>query len=275
MAIRNQATGEVYQGIIDALMRPKETFEATRVALPPVTLPTGPSVLIDDFEDALGDRPDQTFVMSAKASVTGSTADHSEWSCSADPTTNWVGVNDAPLVTYEMAASKNLKTNMHDAVGNVGFAGKGLRFAGQLGGNSSYASVGVGLQGQFGVDWLDLTALTALSFRAKGTGVMRMMLVSDYCLNHYAAGQNWGQIGMDFTLDSDWSQFVLNVADFDASPWSPAAQDGVTWAKVRDRITYLAFGFSGALAGPVEVYLDDVRLHGIGYDAFGFNYSEP
>jgi len=60
-----------------------------------------------------------------------------------------------------------------------------------------------------------------------------------------------------------------------SNPWSLAAQDGVTWAMVRERVTYIQFGFTGEELGPVEVYLDDIRLRGIGYDAFGFNYSEP
>ena len=277
MSIRDGVTGEVYQGIVDALMHPDDVLESTKDTNPPLTLPTGPSVLVDDFEDAFGDLGSQSYVMAAKASVTGSTTEHSAWYSAADDSTHLLGINDTPLVTYGMSQAQNIPMNMQDAIGNVGFTGGGLRVAGQLAGGATYGSVGAVLMGQIGVDWdwVDLTPMTAVSFRAKGTGVMRMSLISQYCLSHYPEGQNWGQLGMDFVLSNNWEQFVLSVSDFHPTMWSPAAADGVTWAMVRDRVASIEFGFRNDNVGPVELMLDDIRLHGVGYDAFGFSYSEP
>ncbi len=275
MGLTNRDTGELITGIVEAIFDAKDVFAATRIASPPVTLPTGPSVLLDNFDDAFGDTPIQTYLRSAEASATGSTAPYGGWYCYADPKTAWVGINDAPLVTYETYLTQGTPMNMEASVGNVGSTGNGLRFAGQLANNSSYGGVGVEIQGDYGVDWTDLTMLTAVSFRAKGTGILRMSLVSDYCLNHYVEGQNWGQLGETFTLGSDWSLYVANVADLVPSTWSPAATDKVSWAQVRDRVTAIEFNFPGDNTGPVEVNLDDIRLHGLDYTDFGFTFAEP
>jgi hypothetical protein len=86
-------------------------------------------------------------------------------------------------------------------------------------------------------DWVDLSKMTSLFFKAKGTGSIRFYFKSKFFKNQK---YTWGDIGYSVDLTTAWKEYNVPIADLLPALWSDAEEDGVTWADCKDSITSLA-----------------------------------
>jgi hypothetical protein len=208
-----------------------------------------PSVLIDDFEDDLGDAPNETFVCSH---VRGRDGGPSFWFAHSDPKTVMLGLDDEPLPVIVDNLGGNTVWDATEAVGEYGWEGAGIRIAADA--VSWWAGMAAAL-GIWDKDFVDLTGLTAVSFRAKGPGGMRMQF-------HAKVGDEYFYPGKDLVLTSEFERYIVSAADIDN-----AGEEGMNWDTLMNRVTMIDFIVTASNV-PTEVYLDAIRLYGVDYSAF-------
>lgn len=100
---------------------------------------------------------------------------------------------------------------------------------------------------------VDFRSLDSLVFWARGSGKISPTFEN---LDSEAGGKAWAHRMLDSTR---WTRYCIRPADFDA-PTNLAGNVG--WEAVRSRVTTLTFIVDGGR----ELYLDDVRVHGIDRD---------
>lgn len=96
---------------------------------------------------------------------------------------------------------------------------------------------------------LDLSGLDSVTFRAKGKGTVRLCFGSPHT---YPDSVNTGYA---VTVDSLWRTYRVP-----ASALVPLGSQGLSWAVLRSQVGCMALRFENG----GSVYLDDIRLHGIG-----------
>lgn len=275
MGIRDPETKELYREIVEALMNPAEVFADKRTEPPIAELPAGDSVLVDDFEDAFGDQPNESHLLAAKAHALDTAKVEGGWYIYGEPGTHWYGFDNVELVTFEQYEANGTLMNVDAAVGDFALGGRGLHVQGALSNSvGTYGGFGTVLQGTYGEDWLDMTKLEAVSFRARGTGTLRLGMIARQVLED-ANGNNWGYLGQTVVLGPNFASYVLYAKDFVPKTWSQQALDGVKWSDVCNEITAIDFDFPSDNLGEVKVELDDFRLHGMSYADFGFAFEAP
>jgi hypothetical protein len=223
---------------------------------------------LDDFEDA---NSDQTFVAAKMGKKPG---EGGQWYGQSDANSLLIGVTSRPLSPRGEAAMGKRVWDANGAVGAVGRYRNGLQLATDR--VVQWVGMVAELKGPYASESMDLANLTAVSFSAKGTGTVRMQFHNRY-------QDNMLYFGTYITLKPTWTKYVVKVGEMALAPtvWGRARE--TTWEMVRDRGVALEFTFSGENdpytpnIGPVELYLDNVRLHGIGYDAYGIteNPEDP
>lgn len=117
--------------------------------------------------------------------------------------------------------------------------------------SSSYAVVNVSLI-RGSAEPRSLRSLDSIVFWARGNGILRMAF-------DHLQGDRWPKAWTTRTLDTAWIRYSIRPADLD-----PPSVIGniVGWEAVRDSVTHLTFiGANGS-----EIWLDDVRLHGVNRD---------
>lgn len=232
-------------------------------------------VLLDDFEDKLGDKPDQIFLAGLLAKQTNSPISNSigffdvfhgeDLSCFISP-------DGQKINTYQQVRADK-ERNLSRCIGPWGKTGNGVHFKAVLNGkNYPHAGFGTAFLGNYGDNWLDFSSLTSISFWAKGYGKMRVSMTTDTILNGYSSDDNWGHFSVNFDLDSQWTYFNLPAKDLAPKPWSPALSDGLKWQDGMKKVCYFeiqTIDYGREVLDSIEVYIDDIQLHGITYETFG------
>jgi hypothetical protein len=132
-----------------------------------------------------------------------------------------------------------------------------------------YAAIGFQIN-TTALPWIDLTAMTSFTFKAKGSGTMRVKFLTDKVTNGYATGSNWGDMGAEVTLTSAWQKFTITAADIKPQPYSPQATDNLTWAACKDKVGKIHFQTAPSMvSGSMELYLDSLVMTGVSAQAFG------
>ena len=98
----------------------------------------------------------------------------------------------------------------------------------------------------------NLRSLDSIVFMSRGSGAFYPSL------DHYV-NQRGFKARAKVVIDSTWRRIRVRPSDFDTVA---NASGNVGWMKVRDSITHLTFMISGGS----ELWIDDVRLHGIDRD---------
>lgn len=275
LGLHDEATDTVTTDLVDALRDPSATFAATRTTPPLAEIPAGPSVLVDDFENAFSDRGDQSHLTSAQAASLGVANEQAQWYVTASADSSWTGSGGTPMVTVEQSAATGTPTNFSEALELQGAESGTIALAldGQLGSSATaHLGLGVLLSQAYTTDFVDLCKLSAISFRAQGTGTLNVSLVTNDVINGYAEGSNWGHFAADTRLTKDWTQHVVLAETLRPRPWSPAADDSLLWVDACDQVSAVQIL---STSGQSSLRLDDLRLHGVDYDAFGFSYTNP
>ncbi|GEM_PF-4077823 len=111
-----------------------------------------------------------------------------------------------------------------------------------------------------GNGYYDLSKLSALSFRAKGTGKIQIRF---HC---QLIDPPNSSLRMNFTLTPDWSEIRATPANIKVPVGSNSDSLGYTWEKAKSAIAKITFF---APDSTVEVWMDEVRLEGLDYKDLG------
>lgn len=117
-----------------------------------------------------------------------------------------------------------------------------------------YAQAGLELADQ-GL-WLDLSRLDSLTFRAKGSGSLRMEIFTSSGL--VPSTDPVGQFQVPVSPESTWTRHVVRASDLKAPAGSRAALDGLGWRIAAKQVRRLVFTASDS----ATLQLDDLVFHG-------------
>ncbi len=247
--------------LLSALLKPDSTFAEFRhlAAGDTVPMPSPGSdtfIVLDDFEDSLPGRN----------SLIGKAGKEDSLCCI------WrirYSENSAVL-DYKGDA---LKQGSGDAVRLV------IKSGGEGGGNCLYIkeylkgnnypsiSVTAPFPGEEKGMWCDLSSMTAVSFRAKGFGMLTLDIITDTILNGYPPSDNWGHFSCSFELTDKWKNYVVPVNELKPKPWSRPQQEMLDWSAGMKKACALSFtthqNYGKMPDDSLEVFIDDIRLYGL------------
>jgi hypothetical protein len=192
----------------------------------------------------------------------------------SDPVSVWAGIPDSTVLLVNSVlvddfedsnttsllpsrATWHTGTSVSGAPITLGFAAAGAGRAGE----ALHVTYSAPASGQYDVVQVTLAGGAPRSFRsldsvvfwARGSGQVR------FALEHLVNGvgtKAWKTVN----LATVWSRFRIGPADFDAPSGGLDMNTG--WTAVRDSITSMTF----VVQGGTEVYLDDIRVHGLDRD---------
>jgi hypothetical protein len=222
----------------------------------------------------LGDTPEQAHLAVARALALGEEPlPDGYWYVYNSSGSVWRSSDGTQLVNVDEFIA-GTPSNFAETLDPDSYDGNGIWLTADLDASTDYAGFGVVLGGDYQSDWHDLTSLTAISFWARGFAKLRVALVTQAVLEAHPEGDNWGHFHSEVQLSSEWTQFVVLAEDLRPKPFSLAADEGMTWDECSDRVALLDFEAPPETLSPVEVALDEVRLHGVTYESFGFTEAE-
>ena len=211
---------------------------------------------IDDFNDALGDAPNQ----SALGAVHGFIVYNKPW------------VGGGSWYLFKDALGSSVKNSLGEEIeyGQEGTIVVDSALHVTLSTSNSnqehpYAGFGCNLIGEGRNTYVDLSILTAISMKIKGHGTIRIHLITRDIVD---AGCNWGWYGYDIDLPEDWANLVIPVSELSPDRYSEPDLQGWTWDHGKTSVIGIEFLCRGGL--DAELHLDDIRLEGMTYGDFGF-----
>jgi aryl-phospho-beta-D-glucosidase BglC (GH1 family) len=262
--------------LVAALVHPGRNAVLDSVLKASTPIDLGKYLLFDDFEDGIANLPAVSVPYQEKIHRPVDSA-YSHYYAYHSDSSLVLGPRNDTLFTFEQTDTGGAPRNFGQGVGPWGYQGKGLHVKLKLlGNNYPYAGFGAGLMGGWSDDFVDLTKLTAVQFRAKGYGAWNIMLGSDSIYNKYSAADNWGQMVSRFILKDQWESFIIPAEIFAPKQYSPQEKKHVAWADVRDKIISLEFQSAqsygqngGRVDDSLEIWIDDIRLIGVENADFG------
>ena len=110
-------------------------------------------------------------------------------------------------------------------------------------------------------DTIDLSKMTAITFKAKGTGTIRVSIMTHNVKDPPL--KDWGYLSDSVKLTGTMSEVSIPVSKLKPAPYSKAAENNVTW----DASKKQAFGFQikAENSKEAEVYIDDIAFAGMKY----------
>lgn len=136
--------------------------------------------------------------------------------------------------------------NLGSALGPAGFGrpGAALRAAYSIGKLGEWALIGTHL----GLGTHDFSGLDSITFWARGNGTLHVALEDG--TDSTSRSKAWATV----EADTGWSRFVVLPTQFEtASPWNKS------WKEVQGHVNTFTIFFEAG----TEVWIDDIRLHGI------------
>lgn len=211
--------------------------------------------LIDDFNDVLGDAPNQNCIgaVYGEAKLDGAWEGKGYWYIFAD---NASSVKNSKGETVE--ASTNEETMVPDSTLDVTLETSTSEL------DYPYAGVGCNLIGE-GNDYLDISKMTAISLKVKGSGKVRLRFETKDIEDE---DEGWGWYGSFITLTSDWKTVTISTDSLKPEEGFTAAK---TWKfKTHGAINVNKFAFQVANKTDAHLQVDDIKLEGMTYGDIKF-----
>ncbi|MDG5816420.1 hypothetical protein QA601_15090 [Chitinispirillales bacterium ANBcel5] len=123
----------------------------------------------------------------------------------------------------------------------------------------AWAGIGLGLS-DCGFEF-DLTALESISFRAKGTGTVRLSIES----STVDSISHWPHFGYTIDLQPQWVKYTITADSLGVLKNTEVWDSGITWKQAAQRITRIEFEASGYYSETplIEFWIDDLRIEGV------------
>jgi hypothetical protein len=212
-------------------------------ATPDLTRP----LILDDFDDLYGDSPNRNCLGAIRSnfeSGNGYSGDYGYW---------YIYCSHGYIArgsSSDTLQSDSMKYMCEEKVLHVK-----MKLEPQSG--SIYPGVEIGTSFfKDGVDTVDLSKMTAIVFKAKGSGTIRIGIKS------YNVLPDWGFCSDTITLGTAWKTYTIPVAKLKAAPYSDSVSV-VTWDKSKKK----TFGFQIKTEAQksAEVYMDSIAFAGMKY----------
>lgn len=224
----------------------------------------GATVVADDFEDAFGGDPHQGNLGEVKGTIeTGNTWEGGGYwyvfqsagsgvTNSAGEAVTIVADNARTLVIEELGGNKCLNANMALVEGPP----------------NTYVGIGMSLVGGTPVEYIDLSNLTSISLKVKGTGSVRLRVET----RDVASAYDWGYYGASITLSSTWQTVSFTPAQLVPPQYSTPAENSWTFDNGKSAVSKISFQIKEEMSD-IELFVDDITLNGITYGDLGFEPS--
>jgi len=123
----------------------------------------------------------------------------------------------------------------------------------------SWGGIGAFLDNKH-TEW-DLSSISSISFKAKGSGTFRVSIESA----KIDSISTWPHFGFIFSPDSNWTTYEIPVDSLALVKNTTVYKSGITWAEAAKRIVRIEFETSSTYSalGDHELAIDDITLHGI------------
>lgn len=275
--IYNDSGDTVRKYLVQALFSPDAVFDSCRILAKLDTGSIDPGsaqfIILDDFEDNLYL---QNSLVNQYMVKHGTVPDSSYcwWSAWYNDSSAICDEKGVRILKWEEVDSTGVPPNLNLLTNIDGKEGKGLHIKGYIrGGTYPYLGISTGCPGEYNRDWFDFSELTSITFWARGYGEMRVDFVTDTVLNGYSDKDNWGTFGCDFSLGTEWKQFVIPVKDLKPKSYSKTEIDQLKWTDAMKKVCYIQFSINQSYGmvvnDSIEMYLDDIRLYGMSEESFG------
>lgn len=133
---------------------------------------------------------------------------------------------------------------------------------------NKYPYAGIGCSFLRSEEYVDLSNLTAVLLRIKGSGNCRFSIGTKDIATLAEPDSNWGSYGVDLNLASDWQTLIIEAGMMAPVLYSPASDMGWTWDHGKADAKEIGFEVNDS-AGNVDLYIDEIKLCGMTYDDLG------
>ncbi len=120
-----------------------------------------------------------------------------------------------------------------------------------------YAGFGCNIIGN-GATYYDLSDLTALIMRVRGSGTVRVSLETS---DIDETGQGWGYYGKMLSLTDEWTEVVIPVSELTPEPYSKASAENWTWE--HGKYAVRSFMVQVRNQNDAEIAIDYIKLEGL------------
>jgi hypothetical protein len=204
------------------------------------------TLVLDDFDDLYGDAPNRNCLGAIKSnyeSGNGYTGDYGYWYTYCDH-------GFIARSTGDTLQSDSMKYMCEGKVLHVN-----MKLEPQSGSIYPGAEIGTSFF-KDDVDTVNLTKMTAIVFKAKGTGKIRIGIKS------YNVLPDWGFCSDTVTLTAAWKTYTIPIANLKPAPYSDSVSV-VTWEKSKKK----TFGFQIKTEAQksAELYMDSIVFNGMTY----------
>lgn len=245
------------------------------------SLPSGDYVLLDDFENTFKAQPGMNHIGAACQLSKNIRFKKSGWYALGNHSTIVYSYDSTPLMKWDDWYKKGLEHNGAQLIGPFGQSGKGIygRYhVKSIGEEYAFTGCGTSFSGEYYTNKIDFTDLQAVTFRARGKGTWRVMILTDTIDQGYPSGEQWGHFGEDFELPNDWKQYVFWTKNFKPMDFSRAKKENLQWKDACKKSTFFEIITSQKYGQNVdemlELQVDDIRLYGVSYEkTFGFTFK--
>jgi hypothetical protein len=214
--------------------------------------------ILDDFNDVYGGSPQQCNIGEAYGFLKDGTASAGGgyWYMFADTKGSTVTNKNGDLI----ASGTNEQTMIPDST-----------LYAKLSSSTStepYPYAGVGCQFT-GTDtaslvYIDLSKMTKITMKIKGSGTVRMSLVTKDIVSK---GYTWGYYGKDITIPSAWTELSIPISDLKPAAYSDPEKNSMTWADGKSAVGSITFQTAKSDA---VLQLDDIKFVGVTYSDLKF-----
>ena len=213
---------------------------------------TAPAIL-DDFDDYYGGNPNQTTLGEVYGSITYA---GQPWEGGG----YWYTFDDGTSTVKNEAGEKIVpKSNEASMIPD-----KALHVVITTSTTGWGAGVGCNLIAE-GLDYLDLSKMTALTMKVKGTGEVRVEFETK---DYVDGGYDWGKYGAIITLPATLTTVTIPVAEIIPEEYSDMDKAGKIWSNGSSAVR--KFSFQCKTGKNADLYVDDIALTGMTYADFGW-----
>jgi hypothetical protein len=238
-------------------------------------------VLLDDFENKFRAQPGLNDLGAAEQFSERVTYTRSGWYVFGNDSTRITSFDGSTIFRWEEWYKQGLPNNGYIAIGPYGSSMNGLFcriLLKSTGMDYAYAGCGTSLIGNYYEKKIDLSALTTVTFEARGKGIFRLQIVTDTIDQGYPPEDQWGHFGIDFELTDEWKHYTCPTSEFKPMSYSRARKEGLQWSTACVKSTFLEFitsqDYGQHVNDTLEIAVDDIRLYGVTYEeTFGFRYG--
>lgn len=114
--------------------------------------------------------------------------------------------------------------------------------------------------------FFDLRKLTKIVLRLKGK-VTKGKLRVHFLTRDVLLAKDWGNYGMDISLDTAWKDIEIAAGDLEPTPYSAAAKGTWTWADSGAQFVN-GLGFSVGSGADADLWIDNIALFGVDSSTF-------